>query len=182
MEPGRNPMVPERIHILVVDDLLDMTESTAEILSLWGYDTTSCDSGAMALDCARVRPPAAVLLDLAMPEMDGFEFARAFRALKGCGTVPLIALSGYAAPTCDARAREVGIGHYLVKPAAPTRLKALLALVTRCAVVAPGRRVGKRREAGAGSAICPGRSSTRVTVLPIAAIGGSARPRTGERT
>lgn len=81
-------MSPERIRILVVDDLPDM----AELLSLWGYDAPACDSGTMALDRARVRPPAAVLLDLAMPRMDGFEFARAFRALKGCRTVPLIAL------------------------------------------------------------------------------------------
>ena len=132
-----------------MDDLPDMAESLAELLSLWGYDAPACDSGSVALDCARVRPPAAVLLDLAMPRMDGFEFARAFRALKGCRTVPLIALSGYASSTCYARAREVGIGHYLVKPAAPTRLKALLAAVTRFAVVDPGRRVGKRREARA---------------------------------
>lgn len=154
-------MPPERIRILVVDDLPDMAESTAEILSLWGYDAAACDSGAMALDRARVRPPAAVLLDLAMPGMDGFEFARAFRALKGCRTVPLIALSGYASSTCYTRAREVGIGHYLVKPTAPTRLKALLAAVTRCAVVDPGGRIGKRREAWA-----PGPRSAPAGLVP----------------
>lgn len=41
-------MVPERIRILVVDDLLDPAESTAELLSLWGYDASACDSGAAA--------------------------------------------------------------------------------------------------------------------------------------
>src|SRR5687767_6485468 len=118
-------MDTERIHILVVDDLPDMAESTAELLTLWGYDATACTSGAMALTCARIRRPAAVLLDLVMPRMDGFEFARAFRALKGCGAVPLIALSGYSVPAGSARAREAEIGHYLPKPIDLDQLKAL---------------------------------------------------------
>ena len=139
-------MDTERIHILVVDDMSDMAESTAELLTLWGYEATACASGAMALACARTHRPAAVLLDLVMPRMDGFEFARAFRALKGCGTVPLIALSGYSVPA-STRAREVGIGHSLLKPVDPDRLKALLVSVTRNAPVASGLRVGKRRSA-----------------------------------
>jgi two-component system sensor histidine kinase/response regulator len=134
-------MDTEHIHILVVDDLTDMADSTAEMLTLWGYDATACDSGAMALACARVRRPAAVLLDLAMPRMDGFEFARAFHAIKRCVAIPLIALSGYASSACSARAREAGIGHYLLKPAAPDRLRALLVSVTRRAVVALAHRV-----------------------------------------
>ena len=69
-------MDTERIHILVVDDLPDMAESTAELLTLWGYDATACDSGAMALASARVRRPAAVLLDLVMPRMDGCSGSR----------------------------------------------------------------------------------------------------------
>ena len=137
-------MVPERIHILVVDDLLDTAESTAELLTIWGYAATVCTSGAMALACARARRPAAVLLDLVMPRMDGFEFARAFRALKGCGAVPLIALSGYSVPAFSACTREAGIGHHLTKPADPDQLKALLVSVIRSASVAPDLRVGKQ--------------------------------------
>jgi CheY-like chemotaxis protein len=144
-------MDTERIHILVVDDLPDMAESTAELLTIWGYDAIACTSGAMALACARVRRPAAVLLDLVMPRMDGFEFARAFRALKGCGAVPLIALSGYSVPAFSARTQEAGIGHFLSKPADPARLKALLVSVIR-SVTVPDLRVGKR-----GSPRRPGR-------------------------
>jgi CheY-like chemotaxis protein len=138
-------MDAELTHILVVDDLPDMAESTAEMLNLWGYDATACDSGAMALACARVRRPAAVLLDLVMPQMDGFEFARAFRALPGCASVPLIALTGCTSLARSARAREAGIGYSLLKPAAPDQLKALLVSVTKCVVLAPAHRVGSRR-------------------------------------
>jgi CheY-like chemotaxis protein len=137
-------MDTERIHTLVVDDLPDMAESTAEMLTLWGYDATACTSGAMALASARAHRPAAVLLDLAMPRMDGFEFARAFRACEGCGTVPLIALSGYSVPASSARAREAGIGHCLLKPADPDRLKALLVSVIQSASVVPDLKIGKR--------------------------------------
>ena len=137
-------MDTDRIHILVVDDLTDMAESTAEMVSLWGYGATACDSGATALASARLDRPAAVLLDLAMPRMDGFEFARAFRAHAGCGAVPLVALSGYSSPACSTRAREAGIGRCLLKPADPDRLKALLVSVTRGAVTARALRIGKR--------------------------------------
>lgn len=168
-------MDTERIHILVVDDLPDMVESTAEMLTLWGYDATPCDSGAMALARARAHRPGAVLLDLVMPQMDGFEFARALRALKGCGAVPLIALSGYSVPASSTRAREAGIGHSLLKPADPNQLKILLLSVTRCAVVAAGLRVGKRwRPRSRGLRRGPsGSSRDRVAVLDVLGSGRS---------
>ena len=133
------PLPP--VHVLVVDDLADMADSTVDLLTLWGFDATACYSGATALACARARRPAAVLLDLAMPRMDGFEFARAFRALDGCGTVPLVALSG---SEDRAGARAAGIDHYLLKPAAPEGLRSLLVLLTRVTVVASARRPGMR--------------------------------------
>jgi len=67
-----------------------------------------------------------VLLDLAMPRMDGFAFAGLFHELPDCGSVPLIALSGYSSQTYRARAWEVGIRHYLLKPADPEILRDLL--------------------------------------------------------
>jgi CheY-like chemotaxis protein len=128
-------MAPKRFRIRVVDDLLDMAESTAEMLALWGYDATACDSGTTGLACARARRPDAVLLDLAMPRMDGFEFARAFRGLPGCATVPLVAVSGYSPAVYATCAREAGIDHYLLKPADLYRLQALLASLTRSLAV-----------------------------------------------
>lgn len=137
-------MGADRAHILVVDDLLDMADSTAEVLNLWGYDATACYNGAQALACANTRP-AAVLLDLVMPRMDGFQFARAFRGLPGCGTIPLVAISGYSFPACSARAREAGIGYCLPKPVDLALLKALLIVITRGVVLPSGLRVAKRR-------------------------------------
>jgi CheY-like chemotaxis protein len=137
-------MDTERIHILVVDDLTDMAESTAEMLTLWGYSATACDSGVAALACARIRRPDAVLLDLAMPRMDGFQFARAFRGLKGYGAVPLIAVSGHSFLTSSARAFQAGIEHSLLKPMDPNRLKALLVSLTQGAAIPSSSQIEKR--------------------------------------
>lgn len=150
-------MVPMRTYVLVLDDLADMAESTADLLTLWGYDATACTSGAAALECARACRPAAVLLDLAMPRMNGFEFARAFRALPGCRGVPLVALSGYACPADSADAGHAVIDHYLLKPADPDRLKGLLASLTRR--VAPRRRGGRWKVRRPGARLIPSASA-----------------------
>jgi CheY-like chemotaxis protein len=116
-----------RNHILVVDDLADAADSTVELLSVWGYNATACYGGAAALVSARIRRPDVVLLDLAMPRMDGFQFTGLFHELPKCGSVPIIALSGYSGHAYQSKAREVGIEHYLTKPVDPNCLKDLLA-------------------------------------------------------
>jgi CheY-like chemotaxis protein len=117
-----------RIHVLVVDDLADAADSTVELLSIWGYEAIACYSGAAGIECTRKRRPDVVLLDLAMPSMDGFQFARLFQKMPACGSVPLIALSGYTSYSYRIRASEAGIRHYLLKPVDLTYLKRLLAL------------------------------------------------------
>jgi CheY-like chemotaxis protein len=116
-----------RIYILVVDDLVDTADTTVELLSIWGYNAIACYSGATALKSVSLHPPSAVILDLAMPRMDGFHFTRLFHKLPGCGSIPIIALSGYSSAAYRSSAREVGILHYLVKPADPNCLKDILA-------------------------------------------------------
>jgi len=111
-----------------VDDVVDAADSTAELLSLWGYNARACYDGVAALELARIRRPDAVLVDLGMPGMDGFRFVGLFRGLPRCGLVPVIALSGYTGTKFAACARKAGINHYLVKPADPEQLRQLLAL------------------------------------------------------
>jgi CheY-like chemotaxis protein len=115
-----------QIHILVVDDCADAADSTVQLLSLWGYDARACYDGATALESARAHRPDAVLLDLAMPRMDGFRFAQMFRELPLCEAALIIAISGYTEAAYRARAWVMGIEHYLLKPADPMRLRELL--------------------------------------------------------
>ena len=119
-----------RPHILVVDDLPDAADSLAELLALWGYDVEARYGGATALASARVRPPGVVLLDLGMPRMDGFEFVARLRELPGGAQTAVVAVSGYTTEVCRARGRELGISHYLLKPADLAFLKELLGRLT----------------------------------------------------
>lgn len=119
-EPDIQPTVaiPDRSRprVLVVDDNKD----AADMLSMWlemeGYPVESATSGRAALDRAEAQPPDVVLLDLGMPEMDGYELARRLRAMPRLQTVRVVAVSGYGEEEYRRRAREAGIVEHLVKP------------------------------------------------------------------
>jgi CheY-like chemotaxis protein len=119
-----------RAFVLVVDDLPDAADGLADLVTLWGYDGAAYYCGACALVAATARPPAAVLLDLGMASMDGFEFALQLRRLPGCGGTPLVAVTGHTSQSYRDRARAAGVGHYLLKPAEPAVVQALLARLT----------------------------------------------------
>jgi len=120
-------MNPAEGHILVVDDSVDAADSMVELVGIWGYHARACYSGRAALESACAKRPSIVLLDVAMPRMDGFQFAVLFRKLPCCEKVPIVAHSGYSGESYLARARETGIQHYLLKPTDPGRLRELLA-------------------------------------------------------
>jgi CheY-like chemotaxis protein len=119
-------MANKGLHILVVDDFVDAAESMVSLLSCWGYRSEAQYGGPAALASAAMRPPAIILLDIGMPGMDGFEFALRLGELRGCKNAEIVAISGYTSEAHRARARAVGIGHYLLKPANPNQLHTLL--------------------------------------------------------
>ncbi|HUP92621.1 MAG TPA: ATP-binding protein [Solimonas sp.] len=114
------------LKILVVDDNIDAAQSLGDLLRLSGHLVRIATDGAAALEeAARLRPDA-VVLDIGMPQMDGYEVARRLRQeLKLSGTV-VLALSGYAQERDRQRSREAGFDHHLAKPVDVERLQALL--------------------------------------------------------
>ena len=122
-----------RPYVLVVDDVPDTADSLADLIDLWGYDAEAHYGGPSALAAALRRPPAVVVLDIAMPRMDGFAFAVRLRELPGCARTVLVVVSGRTGGDSQAHCCRLRIGHYLFKPVNPAVVRKLLAtLVTDC--------------------------------------------------
>ena len=105
---------PKRI--LIVDDNADAANSLAQVLSLDGHVTEPVYSAREALARAVPFRPDVVLLDLGLPEMDGYEVARRLRTFSELSGVHMVALTGYGQTEDISRSREVGFDHHLTKP------------------------------------------------------------------
>lgn len=114
------------LKVLVVDDLPDIADTTAMVLTLLGFEVCPAYSGPDALAAVAADPPDAVVFDLGMPNMDGVRLARALRWLATPRRRFLVAVTAYSDAAHRQRAADVGADAYLVKPADPTALADLL--------------------------------------------------------
>jgi len=112
--------------ILVVDDVLDIAETTGKLLSMLGYRTSLAHDGQEAIDKAMAEQPDVVLLDLQMPVLDGFSAAREIRRARPGGPPMLIALSAMAHLCGNDALTACGFDHCITKPADLNRLVALI--------------------------------------------------------
>ncbi|SDV48072.1 ATP-binding protein [Chitinasiproducens palmae] len=113
--------------ILIVDDNVDSADSLALVLGLYDYRTRTAYGGLAALAAVEERMPRAVILDIGMPDLDGYEVARRLRARHGPEEMLLIGLSGYGDESVARRAAQSGFDHRLVKPVDMDALRKLLA-------------------------------------------------------
>ena len=109
----------EGLRVMVIDDDLDGAESTAELLRHYGCEARVFGDGISALDALDKFQPQALLLDLSMPLMDGYEVARRTRATTNGRELVLIAASGHGRSEDLARSRDAGFDNHLVKPVDP---------------------------------------------------------------
>ena len=115
-----------RQRILVVDDNVDAAESLGTMLAYSGHDVRVAHGGVEALSTAREFSPNVMILDLGMPEMDGYAVARAVRSDPKIAATRLIALSGYGQAEDRRRTADVGFDEHLVKPVEHDVLNAAL--------------------------------------------------------
>ena len=101
--------------ILVVEDNEDGREALATLLRLAGHEVEEAATGREALASAERNPPDLVLLDIGLPDLDGYQVASALRASLG-DRVRLVALTGYGQPGDRERVREAGFDAHLLKP------------------------------------------------------------------
>jgi two-component system CheB/CheR fusion protein len=102
--------------VLVVDDLEDTSEMVAQLLRMSGAIVIGATSGEDGLRILAEKEFDAVISDIAMPGMDGFEFLRRLRQLPGRGNIPVLALTGLGRPEDIERARAAGFHSYVTKP------------------------------------------------------------------
>ena len=114
--------------ILIIEDHDDAREALRALLELEGHQVAAAASGPHGVEMARRQTPDIALVDIGLPEVDGYEVARRLHAL-GPARPYLIALTGYGQPEDVRRAREAGFDTHLLKPVDPDALTKVLSAV-----------------------------------------------------
>jgi len=106
--------------VLIVEDDFSTRMLYREYLQNDGFRTIDAHNGYQALEKARALRPNAVLTDLAVPGMDGFEFCRALQESPATRSIPILAVTGHSEYLEQPdRFAQAGIAHVLIKPCAP---------------------------------------------------------------
>jgi CheY-like chemotaxis protein len=116
----------QKTRVLVVDDRPETTKILSRLLEVSGFEPHVATSGAEALDMYSTIQPHTVLLDLGMPDIDGFEVCWRIRQMPEAAGVLIVVVSGYDQEEQKVRATAVGANHYFVKPVEPTKLLTLI--------------------------------------------------------
>jgi len=116
-----------RRRILVADDNRDAADSLAVMLRLAGHEVHVAHDGRAAVEAAGWFRPDVALLDIGMPQLNGYEAARLIRGRPHGRAVVLVAVTGWGQDEDKRRAAEAGFNHHLTKPADPAALETLLA-------------------------------------------------------
>jgi CheY-like chemotaxis protein len=131
----------DELRILVADDDTDAVHSLTALLRREGYQVRGVHRGAEVLQAIFHFAPDVVLLDIGMPQMTGYEVARALRERYGSARPALIAVTGRAGEADRQQARAAGFEHHVAKPYDPAALLRLIAeLSARPDRSPPGRR------------------------------------------
>jgi len=104
------------LRILVVDDNRDSAHSLALLLEIQGHEVQTAYDGLAALETVEAFDPDAVVLDIGLPRLDGYEAARRIRARPRLKPLLLVALTGYGHEENRLQAQAAGFDHHLVKP------------------------------------------------------------------
>lgn len=123
---SQNPNVPAGCRVLMVDDNQDVALSTVRLLQQMGHDVRVALNGADAMEIADDFRPDVVLLDIAMPKVNGYEVARTLRANTWGKQMTLVAVTGWGQEGDQRRSAEAGFDRHMTKPVDPLVLEAFL--------------------------------------------------------
>ncbi|HJT33074.1 MAG TPA: response regulator [Pirellulales bacterium] len=132
----------DALRVLVVDDHQDTIDSLAILLRCWGHEVHVAREGEAALKQALSVKPQLMLVDLAMPGMDGLQLARRLRIQPDFSKTPLIAVTGLSDQFHRRQAAEAGFDDFIVKPYSAAELLEVLARVQLSVAMATEAAVG----------------------------------------
>jgi hypothetical protein len=124
---GTDEQAVRPLNMLVVDDNADAAISLAALLRAQGHAVTIRHNAQSALEAAALLRPDAMILDIGLPDMDGYELSRRLHALPETRDATYIALTGYGQAHDRVLAKAAGFQHYFVKPIDMTALRRVLA-------------------------------------------------------
>jgi signal transduction histidine kinase/ActR/RegA family two-component response regulator len=114
--------VQQARQLLYVEDNADLRAVMSEMLRLSGYEVREAVNGEAALAAVSLNPPDAIVMDIGLPDMHGYELARQIRLLPNGRDVPIIALTGFGQSRDKEAAAQAGFNAHLVKPVDPEKL------------------------------------------------------------
>ncbi len=134
LSSAREPIAPiettlrtgQASRVLVVDDNKDAADMLVMMLQMFGHEVKAAYSGQAALETAVEYQPDFVLLDIGLPDMNGYEVAQHLRQQQQTKNVSLFAMTGYGQDSDRQRSEEAGMDLHLVKPVDPRKLQDLL--------------------------------------------------------
>jgi PAS domain S-box-containing protein len=131
---GSTAVLGPGLRILVVDDNRDAADTCAMVLELSGHRVQTAYNGRAALALGETFHPDAVVLDIGLPDVDGYQLAQSVRASSWGHGIALIAVTGWGQEEDRRRAMEAGFDHHLTKPIAAEKLEVLLQSLRGCAM------------------------------------------------
>jgi len=130
------------LRVLIVDDQQDFVESLAEPIRAWGYEVQTALDGNAAIEIASHFQPNVILLDIMMPEMDGYKVAKKLREVVDFKNCTIIGVTALGSDAHRYQGYDAGFHHYEVKPVDPEKIKNMLMTVERSLVIEAEQRQG----------------------------------------
>ena len=123
---GLNNKSEKSLRILTIDDNEGVVDSISLFLEMLGHQVESASNGTQGIVAAQSFAPDIILLDIGLPDMDGYQVAKKLREQPCTQRVPIIAMSGYSQENDSQGVDKVGFDHYLIKPPKLSELRNLL--------------------------------------------------------
>src|SRR5262249_55189507 len=119
------------MRVLVVDDCADNARSLALLIKMWGHDVRVAHDATSALGIAESERRGVIVLDIGLPDLNGYELARLLKEQQAPQRPLLVAVTGYGQERDRRHSQEAGFTHHLLKPIVPAELQELLSPADR---------------------------------------------------